>query len=222
MPKVEISEATFAKAKAAAEPLVDNADSVISRALDLLLKEKGGASSSPPGESSSMVRLAVGTRELTHTRLLSATVDGTDLPRPDWNSLARDLHVLALQRLGTFEAVRRASSANLRPGRFEDHGFRYLREADFSVQGCDANRSCECAFRLAQAMNVALRVTFEWLDKEESVRPGKVGLIEWSPGQTRRWATTAEERQAAMDRWKLHRPRLDEAGLRELIKEARR
>ncbi len=222
MPIVTLSDATFAKAKSAAEPLVDSADSVISRALDLLLKEKADGARNSPAIPATVIRLAAGTRELTHSRLLSASVDGVELLRPDWNSLARDMHVMAWKRLGSFEALRAATSANLRQGRFDDSGYRYLSEADLSMQGCDANGACESAFRLAEAMGISLRVTFEWREREDAAHPGKAGVIEWRPGERPRRPTTFEERQAAMERWKSRRPRLDGAAVSELIREARR
>lgn len=183
MPTINLSDATFAKIKLHAEPLVDDADSVIARVCDFYTAHKGGAvnGNGHAAVKQNIITLAVGSRELTHTRLLSATVDGAELHRPDWNSLTRDMHVMAKKRLGTFEAVRKATSANLRQGRFEENGYRFLPETDFSIQGCDANNSCESAFRLAKAMNISLRVTFEWREKEDAAHPGQTGVIEWSP-----------------------------------------
>jgi hypothetical protein len=165
-------------------------DSVASRALDLLLERRGtvnGASANGNGHATTntndVVTLRPGTRELTHTRLLSATVSGTVLPRPDWNSLLRDMHVMARKHLGSFEAVRKASGANLKQGRFEADGYRYIAEADLSIQGCDANHSCERAFNLAKAMNLPLSVSFRWREKDEAAHPGKTGLIEWIPSK---------------------------------------
>ncbi|MGE0295016.1 MAG: hypothetical protein AB7P97_21930 [Hyphomonadaceae bacterium] len=188
MPTITLSDTTYAKLKAAAEPFVDTEDSVTARALDVYLASKGApmnghanGNGHAVAAKAGTVRLPVGTRELTHTRLLTATVDGKSLHRPDWNSLLRDMHIMARKQLGSFEAVRRASGANLRQGRFESDGYRYLPEADLSIQGCDSNHSCERAFNLAKAMNLPLSVTFEWRDKEEASHPGQTGLIEWQP-----------------------------------------
>lgn len=182
MPTITLSDGTYAKVKAHAEPLVDSADSVISRIFDFYATHNaanGLGVSQSQSTKPSIVTLAVGSRELTHTRLLTATVDGVQLYRPDWNSLARDLHVMAKKRLGSFDVVRAATSANLRQDRFEENGFRYLPEAEFSIQGCDANNSCECAFRLAKAMRISLRVTFEWRERNDAAYPGQTGVIEW-------------------------------------------
>lgn len=202
MPRVTLSGATFAKAKAAAEPLVDDADSVISRALDLLLKEKRGRVPTEPAPRGEVIRLEIGTKALTHTRLTSVNLDGAALSLTEWNALARELHVLARSRLGSFDAVRSASTANLRRGRFEDNGYRYLPEVDFSIQGADANNACESAFKLAVAMRIPLKVMFEWRDNEDAAYPGRSGVIEWSPIDTPRPAITDEQRRAAMDRWR--------------------
>ncbi|MBX3359302.1 MAG: hypothetical protein KF745_12850 [Phycisphaeraceae bacterium] len=187
MPTITLSDTTYAKLKAAAEPFVDTEDSVASRALDLLLERKGISlngkhfGNGHAGASDKVVRLSVGTRDLTHTRLLSATVGGTEFHRPDWNSLLRDMHIMARKQLGSFEAVRKSSGANLKQGRFESDGYRYLPEADLSIQGCDSNHSCERAFNLAKAMNLPLSVSFEWRNKDEASHPGQSGLIEWQP-----------------------------------------
>jgi len=190
MPTVALTDATYAKLKAAAEPFVDTEDSVISRAIDLLLERKGlvpnvnrNGNGRVPVTKDSVMRLPVGSQELTHTKLLSATVDGAALPRPDWNSLLRDLHIMARKRLGSYEAVRAASGANLRQGRYESDGYRYLAEADLSIQGCDAKNSCAGAFDLAKAMKLSLTVTFEWREKDDAAHPGQTGIIEWSPNQ---------------------------------------
>lgn len=188
MPTITLSDTTYAKLKAAAEPFVDTEDSVTARALDFYLASKGSplnghtnGSGHTPAVKAGVVRLLVGTRELTHTRLLTAAVDGKPLHRPDWNSLLRDMHIMAWKRLGSFEAVRKASGANLRQGRYESDGYRYLPEADFSIQGCDSNHSCERAFNLAKAMNLSLGVTFMWRNKDEASHPGQMGQIEWQP-----------------------------------------
>lgn len=182
MPTITLSDATFAKIKSHAEPLVDDADSVISRLCDFCTAHKGGGLDvNGNSATQNFITLRVGSRELTHTRLLSARVDGAAMHRPDWNSLTRDMHVMAKTRLGTFEAVRKATRANLRQGRFEENGYRYLPEVDFSIQGSDANNSCESAFGLARAMNIPLHVRFEWREKEEAAHPGRTGVIEWTP-----------------------------------------
>lgn len=188
MPTVTLSDSTYAKLQKAAKPFIDTEDSTCSRVLDFYLEHNGGApgangalSPNVDGSEASVVRLDSESRQLLHTKLISATVDGTALHRPKWNSLMNDMHIMARKRLGSYDAVRRASRANLRQGRYEENGYKYLPEADLSIQGVDANLACEHSFRLARAMNISLKVTFEWRDKEDAAHPGQSGIIEWNP-----------------------------------------
>src|SRR5258706_6373707 len=76
---------------------------------------------------------------LMHSKLLSATINGQEIHRPKWNSLREGLHIMGLTRLGSFAALRKASDARLREGKYEQDGFKYLPQGDFSIQGVDAN-----------------------------------------------------------------------------------
>jgi len=125
--------------------------------------------------------LPVGTSELMHTSLRDVILGERALPDMNWNSLTRHMHTLAKKNLGSFEALRRATKANIRDGRVEVNGYRFIPEAGVSVQGTDAIKSCESSFMLARAMNMPLSVTFEWRQKEDAAHPGETGLIQWQP-----------------------------------------
>lgn len=184
MPTITVSDASYAKLQSIAKPFVDTEDSAFSRAIDFYLAHNG-ASAKPNGhiapKDDDIVRVDPHSGKLTHTKLLSATVDGATLHRPKWNSLMFDMHVRARKRLGSFEALRKATRANIKPGRYEDDGYHYQPDADLSVQGVDANLAFEHTLRLAKTMSVPISVTFEWRDKEEAANPGQRGIIEWTP-----------------------------------------
>lgn len=190
MPTIILSDTSYAKLQSVAKPFIDTEESAFCRVVDFYLEHNGapgmngatgpkvnGSGDNDPGA----LRLEPDSGKLTHTKLILAMVDGTTLDRPKWNSLMFAMHVMARKRLDSFEAVRKASHANLRPGRYEDDGYHYLAEADLSVQGVDANLACEHSFRLAKVLGVSLKVTFEWRDKAEAANPGQVGIIEWTP-----------------------------------------
>lgn len=187
MPTVTVSDATYAKLQKAAKPFIDTEDSVCSRVLDFYFERNGGNGALSPNVNGSgdsavaAVRLHPESHQLAHTKLISATVDGTGLHRPKWNSLMNIMHIMARKQLGSYDAVRKASRANLRQGCYEENGYKYLPEADLSIQGVDANLACEHSFRLAKTMNIALKVMFEWRDKEDAAHPGQTGIIEWNP-----------------------------------------
>jgi hypothetical protein len=127
-------------------------------------------------------RLSADSHEsLTFTKLLSATVDGREMHRPKWNSFMNHVHVEGQQRLGSFDALKRATSARVREGRYEEEGYKYLPEGDFSIQGLDSNGAWDAALAVARAVRMPIAVTFQW--REDGAHPGESGSLEWKPDQ---------------------------------------
>lgn len=182
---VTLSDPTFAMLQALARPFVDTPESVIAGLADEELKRRAATPSrNAPGllTDDAALKLDPDRHEsLTHAKLLSASFDGKDLHRPKWNGLLDHLHIVARQRLGSFEALQKISGAHLRPGRYEDDGFHYLADADLSIQGVDSNLAWSHSLGIARHLRTPLRVRFEWRHKEGAARPGQVAILEWSP-----------------------------------------
>jgi hypothetical protein len=187
MPTILLSEAAFAELKSLAEPFVDTPESLTARLIHEevmrrgIQAEKTAMKANPASASAPILVNPISHENLAHTRLISAKVDGEELYRPKWNGLMEKIHILARKRLGSFDAVCRASGARLREGRYEEEGFKYLPEVDFSIQGVDANLSWDHSLKLARAVGVSIQVLFEWREKEGAVLPGKRGVLEWTP-----------------------------------------
>lgn len=182
-PTITISEETFGKLQALARPFVDTPESVI---LDLATAEleRRGDSPDDPSDSEELMELNPDApASLTHSRLLSATVDQQAIHRPKWNGVMDHLHVLARRRMGSFDAVFEASGANLHEGRYEENGFRYLPEAEFSIQGVDANVAWSHALALARKLDVPIEVKLEWREKEGAAHPGRKARLHWAPAR---------------------------------------
>ncbi|HSZ55382.1 MAG TPA: hypothetical protein VK797_06965 [Tepidisphaeraceae bacterium] len=182
MPVIKISDATFAELKSLAEPFVDTPESLTARLIHEEVVRRGTGRISGDANHA-LAQHPVSHENLAHTRLISATVDGHEMYRPKWNGLMVRLHALGLKRLGSFDALQRVSSARLRPGRFEEDGFKYVAESDFSIQGVDANLAWDHAFKLARALGIPIKAVFEWRQKEAAAHPGQHGVLEWSPPQ---------------------------------------
>ncbi len=182
---IALSDATFAMLQILAKPFVDTPESVIASLAEEEIKRRAaGASRKSPvlTADDGAPRLDPDRHEsLTHSKLLSARIDGKDLHRPKWNGLLDHVHVIARQRLGSFEALQKVSSAHIRPGRYEQDGFHYLAEADLSIQGVDSNQAWSHALGLARHLRLSIRVKFEWRHKEGAARPGEIAVLEWSP-----------------------------------------
>ena len=182
---IMISEETFSKLQQLAQPFVDTEESVIATLADAELERRAvplngnGRGAAREGQ---VLRLNPDAHEnLTHARLLSATVDGRPIHKPKWNGVHGYLHILGRQRMGSFDALRQASGANLREGRYEENGYVYLPEADLSIQGVDANLAWDHSLGLARALDVKIQLRFEWRHKEGAARPGETAVLEWSP-----------------------------------------
>lgn len=188
MPQViTLSDETFSKLQELARPFVDTPESVISALADAELERRvisPNGSGNGRARSSHISRLDPDSHEnLTHARLLSASVDGRPIHRPKWNGVLDHLHVLARQRLGSFDALRRVSAANIREGRYEDSGYRYVPEADLSIQGVDSNLAWDHSLRVARALEIPIELRFEWRNKKGAARPGEEAMLEWAPAE---------------------------------------
>jgi len=188
MPTITISDANYSRLQSVAKPFVDTEDSTLSRVMDFYFEHNGTATTSPQNatdKENGALRLdpdAPG--RLVHTRLLSASIDGQAIHRPKWNAVMQQMNLLAFKRLGSFEELRKASSANLRPGRYEENGYNYLPEGDFSVQGVSAEGAWDICLGLARILNVPIALTFEWHNKDAAAHPGERGFLEWKPKTT--------------------------------------
>lgn len=185
---ITLSDETFAMLQSLARPFVDTPESVISGMAEAEVgRRKAGSHGAMNGKGASgeVLRLDPDAHEnLTHARLLAASVGGRPLHKPKWNGLMDHLHVLAFNQLGSFDALRRASSANVRKGRFEENGYRFLPQVDVSIQGVDANLAWDHSLGVARALEMSIEVRFEWRDKEGAAHPGKEAILEWAPVQS--------------------------------------
>jgi hypothetical protein len=200
---VEISEETYRKLQALAVPFVDTPESVIRRAVDAMLDAstrvfEGGvtqftAKSSPssvhgdlhagaPSNDKVMMFESTKQPDVTHTTFLAGVVASTEVQ--DWNQLSLAVHAEVFRKVGSVEALRRASTANIKPGSHFDHGFKTGKGLPFSIQGAEANKACSTAFRLAREYGIPITAEFRWQDKEKAAFPGSVGRIEFIPNNS--------------------------------------
>lgn len=173
MPEIMVEQSTFERLKRHAEPLVDTADKVVSRALDAL--EQNGFPVAPGGGPPISERWIDPNDlpNLTHTKVLDASLEGESLVKPNWNQILERILVRAMKRLGDFGDLRQYCPVNMVQGRKEDEGYRYLSEIDISVQGQPANEACRALVYSAQRLGIELEMTFEWRSREGAAYPGE-------------------------------------------------
>ncbi len=100
----------------------------------------------------------------------------------DWSGLVYAAHKLALQKLGSFQALKRVSIANIIEGRQADSGYKYYPDLGISIQNQDSAASWRSALHIAQHLQIEIESVFEWRDKVGAAFPGKRGRLFWQPG----------------------------------------
>lgn len=183
MPDIRISERNFKRLQSLAVPFTDTSpDDVLNRVLwnPAEPEVNGSAQSESSGEA--LRRIGPDSPDdLAFTRVRFASFGGVEIGRPNWNKLNRMAHAHAFQDLGSFEELAKVTQANIQQGRNEDYGFHYVPEADFSLQGVAASLAWQHTLQLARKLNVPVRVTIEWMNKEGAAHPGEKAVLEWTP-----------------------------------------
>ena len=173
MRNITIEQSTFERLQRHAEALVDTTDTVVNRALDALEHLEGHTA---PGDDPSIAERRIDPRtlpDLTHTKVLEASLEGKRVVKPNWNLLFDRILIRAMKQLTDFDELRKLCPVNMVQSRKEDEGYRHLAEIDVSVQGLSANDACEALVIAAQRLGIALEIICTWQHKEGAAYPGE-------------------------------------------------
>lgn len=174
MPEISIQDLTFVRLQHHGKAFIDTPDSVINRALDAL--EALGAPAAAGTSQVPEYGRRIDPRQLpslTHTKVLSAAIDGEVLPKANWNLLLDEMLRRAMNRLGSIYKVRNLVPVNMVKGSKDDEGYSHLADIGISVQGQDANAACRAIIVAAQGLGVALDLVFMWRHKDGAAYPGE-------------------------------------------------
>jgi hypothetical protein len=183
---LEVSPTTIARLQKHAKPFVDTVDSVINRILDHY--ENGlGRQADNEGDISTIGSIRdfdpESPPDLTHTKVLSVNFNKRGFSRSDttWNTLLNEAISLAKQSVKSDEQLKRLVMVNFVKGKKETEGYRYLADADLSVQGQDANAAWKAAYHIARQLQVPFEVIFTWRTKDGAAHPGVTGRFKPKP-----------------------------------------
>lgn len=194
MPAVEIPESLFKRLQRLAIPLVDTTVTVIERLVDeaeLATHHKGSVHHSHSGGNSRSVNRDPEPSEfvpdtppdLRHTRVLSARF--ASRTASGWNDLVHAAHAEALSQLRSLDVLRGVTKSNFITGRASSEdtkrGFHHVPEINISIQNVGAEQAWVNSLRLARHLGTEIRVTFEWMRKNDAAQPGKTGTLSWRP-----------------------------------------
>jgi|GEM_PF-1067453 len=174
MPDISIEQSTFERLQRHARPLVDTTDTVVNRALDAL--ENHGKGVASLGENSSTSEHLVdplNLPNLTHTKVLDASLDGQRVTKANWNLLLDKLLIRAMKQLRDLDELHRLFRVNMVQGCKEDEGYRHIAEINVWVQRLSANNACGALVIAAQRLRLELQVDFMWRDREGAACPGE-------------------------------------------------
>jgi len=170
MPKIDISEMDYERLKGLAEPFVDTPATVISRLLDQAV---GCAEPALGTIEHPLPMMLTDIPPLTHTKFLDGDVAGKSPPKKAWDAFLVTALNCALDALKSVDDLRRISGANLKNGRKEDEGYKFLSDRGYSYQGVSAEDAMKIVLRLCKHFQWRCNIDFEWRQKDEAFLPGK-------------------------------------------------
>ena len=179
MPKHEISDFAFKYLKVMAEPLVDTVET----ALDKLILEHQSFFGEPSrtekiNESNTYRRANL--PDVKFTAIDAATVGGKPC-KASWNHIL-EATIAACATKGTLrEDIKAILDANVFLGKRSDTGFRYVAEADISIQGLEANRAAHNILKLADRFDVSARIEVAWPSMSKGAHPGSTKTLVGGP-----------------------------------------
>mmetsp|Transcript_22399 Transcript_22399/g.35991 ORF Transcript_22399/g.35991 Transcript_22399/m.35991 type:complete len:179 (-) Transcript_22399:2783-3319(-) len=175
MPMIEVSDAALEYLKSKAEPLVDTTTSVLDR---ILTEHKSFSAGADQAEAALEMRFkGSNLPSVKFTKLLSATIAGRPIPQKSWNHVLEAAIEAAIQNGASAKAIQATLQANVKPGRHDENGYRYVPCAGFSFQGLEANRVCKNLASLAESFKISLDIFFEWLDDPKAAYPKQQATI---------------------------------------------
>ena len=181
---LKIEQTTFERLQHYAQPLVDTPDMVLTRVLDALERQEGQYTAEED-DSAAIVKRLIDPRalpNLTHTKILDASLEGQRIIKPNWNQLFGRMLVCGMNHFANVDKLRQVCPANMVQGCKEDEGYSYLDEVDISFQGMSANDACSALVAAAQSIGIGLEVTFMWRPKDGALHPGEKARLSL-PGQ---------------------------------------
>lgn len=180
MPQVDLTDATFARLRKLAVPFEDTPETVIQKLLNAHEQKPSvqNASSNPTQSATQPQHFdAISPPDLTHTKLLSAKLNGAYLREENWNQLLVEAIRLAKTHASTNDELRRLIPVNFMIGKKNNDGYRFYSDIGLSVQGQQANTAWKGAYHIARQLGISIEAEFQWRVKDGAAHPGVTGRL---------------------------------------------
>lgn len=112
--------------------------------------------------------------DLTHTRMLRATLEGKEIARPNWNKLRQKVIIEAVK---SGADIGKWGIPGLAAGKKDFHGYSFIPEMNMSIQGQDANDAWRSTLEMARKLGWSVEAICEWRQKPGASFPGKMAKL---------------------------------------------
>ena len=175
---IELPDGLFARLQKHAIPFVDTPASVIERALEAL--EAGDED--PKGEQKQGAPRTFNPAaipDLKFTSVLSASVDGKALKKGEcyWNTVMLRTIAAAAKQGNSTQDILDLLTVNSERGQREDSGYKFVAEANLSIQGQESNAAWRQAYTVASSFGIEIELVFAWQDHPKAAMRNQQGSL---------------------------------------------
>jgi hypothetical protein len=115
--------------------------------------------------------------KLRFTKVVAASFNGEPVKLASWNRLLDTALKYAAKEISDFEKLRNIAAVNMVKGKKTNDGYRYLPEAELSVQGQKADQAWGGVMLIAQNLKCSVEVSFMWRNIEGAEHPSEKGMM---------------------------------------------
>ena len=182
MPVVRLNDATFADLKSISTWLgTDTPSQTIDKlVVEMMSKldlerdfEDDTETSAPENKATEFER----TPGLSFTRVLSATIDGKEIHKPNWATLLLEAIAIIKSRGIVGGDLTKELEVPTSKSRLNAQGYTYHQNLGISVQGQSAQDAWKEVNRIANKWQVPVKVHFQWRHNPKAQHPGKEGVL---------------------------------------------
>jgi len=98
-----------------------------------------------------------------------------------WNELIDTAHIVAVEKIETYDALKKLTNSDIVMGAYNENGFRPIPSIGISIQGDSPNQAWKNALHIARKLKVTVEILFEWERKFTAARPGSRGVLSYTP-----------------------------------------
>lgn len=182
MPVIRISDATFVDLKSVSTWLGTNTPSetierIVQEKMQALDLERDVEHASEVMDTDGQELVFDKTPGLAHTRVVSATIAGNAVDKPNWAGLLiRTIKFVKTKGL-VGEKLAMELQIPAKASKYDEKGYTFYPDLGISIQGQSAPDAWKEVSRLANKFSIPIEVRFQWHDKDKAQHPGKIGRI---------------------------------------------